>query len=130
MIRSRAAFACSPSTLNFVRASVSRTLAERAAHQLFSVAVQADRALSDVDRLVANALEVRHQSKSRGEKPQIVGHWLSQRKNSQDKGVRLELVAIDLSVESFDFSHDLRSSMAEGIERETHDSLAPSAHRQ
>ena len=30
MMNSRAAFACSPSTLNFERASVSRTLAERA----------------------------------------------------------------------------------------------------
>ena len=60
MMSSRAAFACSPSTLNFERASVSRTLAQRVlaevfAHQGSLKGGQRHKLMSDAFKLVAVA---------------------------------------------------------------------------
>jgi hypothetical protein len=89
-----------------------------------------DSALANVDRLVADAFEVRDESKSRGQKAQVVGDGLPQRKDAQDKRVSLQLVAVDLRVQSFDDSHDLGSPLAERLERKPDDSLATASHRE
>src|SRR5580693_7495353 len=89
-----------------------------------------DRALADIDRLVADAFEVRDEPKSGCQKAQVVGDGLPQRENAQDESVGLELVAIDLSVECLHVSHDLGSPSAERLEGQPDDSFASSAHRE
>src|SRR5580700_10609803 len=89
-----------------------------------------DRALADIDRLVADAFEVRDKPKSRCQKAQVVGDRLPQRENAQDERMSLKLVAVDLRVERLYVSHDLGSPSAECLEREPDHSFAPSAHRE
>jgi hypothetical protein len=98
------------------------------AYELFRIAVLFDGTLTNIDCLVADPFEVRHEPKGRREKTKIVGHWLSQRKNAQDERMRLELVAIDLDVEGLDLSPNLWGSATEAFECEADGPLTPSAH--
>ena len=82
------------------------------------------RALGDVDGLVADALEIRHEPQRAGEEAQVVGHGLPEREDAKDQRVDVHLVAIDVPVELLDLRGELRRTLPEGLERELQPALA------
>jgi hypothetical protein len=82
----------------------------------------------DIHGFVADSLEIRNQPKCRGEKPQVIGDGLTQRKNAHDERVDLELVSIDLGVERDHLMHHVRGSLPEAVECKLDNALATSPH--
>jgi hypothetical protein len=97
--------------------------------ELCRIAIPFDCPLADVDRLVADAFEIRDEPQRCCQKTQIVGDRLSECQNPQDERMNLKLIAVDLGVECLYVSRDLGGTPAESPERHPDDSFTPSAHR-
>ena len=111
-------------------AHVEDHLGELSAHERLRLSILPDRALGDVDGLVADPFEIRDETQRGREKPEVVRDRLPQGEDPQDERMNPELVLVDLDVEVLDVADRLRGSLKEALAREGEGSLAPSPHRE
>jgi hypothetical protein len=105
-----------------------RHRSEWTADEVLCIAVISGGSLADVDRFIADALEIRDEPKRCCKQAEVIGHRLSQRENAQDERVGFKLITVDLSVECLYVCGDLGSSSAETFEREPDGLFAAGTH--
>ena len=87
-------------------------------------------ALAEVDRLVADALEVGDELQRRRDEAEVVGDGLAEREHVDGELVDLHLVAVDARVEGFDLWDAPEVAVEKRRHREVDRPLAARAHRE